>query len=140
MGLRRQGREYALQLLFQVELPSDPITSVEERFWASLQPEADARAFAGELARGTLEHLTEIDATIAGATEHWRLERMAVVDRNVLRVAVFELVYRQDTPTAVVIDEAIEVVRKYGAPESAPFINGSLDAIRRDVERERAAT
>jgi N utilization substance protein B len=140
MGLRRQGREYALQLLFQVEMTRDPIAAVEERFWASLQSEPDARAFAGELAQGTLEHLAEIDANIAGATVHWRLERMAVVDRNVLRVAVFELVYRQDTPTAVVIDEAIEVVRKYGAPESAPFINGVLDAIRRDVERERAAT
>ena len=140
MGLRRQGREFALQLLFQVEMTRDSIVDVAQRFWTTQDPDQDARAFADELAAGTLENLTGIDQRIAGATEHWRLERMAVVDRNVLRIAVFELAYRQETPTAVVIDEAIEVVRKFGAPESAPFINGVLDAIRRDVEKARART
>jgi N utilization substance protein B len=140
MGLRRQGREFALQLLFQVEMTRDPIVDVAQRFWTTQDPAQDARAFADELAAGTLENLAGIDQRIAGATEHWRLERMAVVDRNVLRIAVFELAYRQETPTAVVIDEAIEVVRKFGAPESAPFINGILDAIRRDVEKARART
>jgi N utilization substance protein B len=140
MGLRRQGRELALQLLFQVEMTRDSLGDVAQRFWATQDPDAGARSFAEELAGGTLENLASIDQRIAGATEHWRLERMAAVDRNVLRIAVFELAYRQETPTAVVIDEAIEVVRKYGAPESAPFINGVLDAIHRDVERARART
>jgi N utilization substance protein B len=140
MGHRRQGREYALQLLFQVEMTRDPIAEVELRFWADQSPNQSARDFASELAGGTLKNLADIDQRIAGATEHWRLERMAVVDRNVLRIAVFELAYLQETPTAVVMDEAIEVVRKFGAPESAPFINGVLDAIRRDVERARART
>ena len=140
MGLRRRGREFALQLLFQVEMTRDPIIDVAQRFWATQEPDQDARPFADELSAGTLENLAGIDQRIAGATEHWRLERMAVVDRNVLRIAVFELAYRQETPPAVVIDEAIEVVRKFGAPESAPFINGILDAIRRDVEKARART
>ena len=140
MGHRRQGREYALQLLFQVEMTRDSIAEVEQRFWVSQNPNQVARAFASELAVGTLEKLVDIDERIARATEHWRPERMAVVDRNVLRIAVFELVHSQETPTAVVMDEAIEVVRKFGAPESAPFINGVLDAIRRDVERAGTRT
>jgi len=140
MGHRRQGREYALQLLFQVEMTRDSIADVEQRFWVSQKANQGARAFASELAAGTLDKLDDIDGRIAGATEHWRLERMAVVDRNVLRIAVFELVYHQETPTAVVMDEAIEVVKKFGAPESAPFINGILDAIRRDVEKAGTRT
>ena len=81
-----------------------------------------------------MEHLEEIDHILAAAAEHWRLERMAMVDKNVLRMAIFELCYRPDTPPAVVIDEAIEVARKYGSGESGPFINGILDAVRRRVE------
>lgn len=134
MGLRRQGRELALQLLFQVEMTRDPAAEVVRRFWSSQRHARAAEEFAETLAFGTLENLQIIDQRIAGATENWRLERMAVVDRNVLRMAIFELLFHEQTPPAVIIDEAIEVVRKYGAPESAPFINGVLDAVRRDVE------
>jgi len=140
MGLRRQGRELALQLLFQIEMTRDPAVEVARRFWSAQSHARAAREFAEVLAFGTMENLEAIDRRIAGATEHWRLERMAVVDRNVLRMAVFELLYHDLTPPAVVIDEAIEVVRKFGAPESAPFINGVLDAVRRDVESKPSRT
>lgn len=135
MGLRRRGRELALQLLFQVEMTRDPVADVIRRFWVSEQPETGSRDFAETLARGTLEHLPAIDRRIQGVADNWRLERMAVVDRNVLRLAVFELIVLAETPPVVVIDEAIEVVRRYGAPESVPFINGILDAVRREIEK-----
>jgi N utilization substance protein B len=140
MGLRRQGRELALQLLFQVEMTRDPAAEVVRRFWSAESHARAAREFAEVLAYGTLENLETIDQRIARATEHWRLERMAAVDRNVLRIAIYELLFTDRTPAAVVIDEAIEVVRKYGAPESAPFINGVLDAVRRDVESTPSRT
>lgn len=140
MGLRRQGRELALQLLYQVEMTRDPAPEVVRRFWSAQSHARVAREFAEVLVFGTLEQLPAIDQRIAGATENWRLERMAVVDRNVLRMAIYELLFQDQTPPAVVIDEAIEVVRKYGAPESAPFINGVLDAVRRDVESAPSRT
>jgi N utilization substance protein B len=85
------------------------------------------REFADVLLRGTLDHLEEIDEELARQTAHWRLERLAAVDRNILRLAMFELLVHQDTPHAVVIDEAIEIAKKYGAEESARFVNGVLD-------------
>ncbi len=140
MGSRRRARELALQILFQVEITRDPAALVLERFW-SAQPAARAtRAFAEELVQGVLNHAAEIDAIIEGGAEHWRLERMAIVDRNVLRTAIYELTRRPETPGPVVIDEAIEVARKYGSQESAPFINGVLDGIRRRIEKARAGT
>ncbi len=135
MGLRRQGRELALQLLFQVEMTQDGLPEVAARFWRSRQVDPSARAFADKLATGTLSQLQEIDRRIETAAENWRLERMAAVDRNVLRLAVYELISHGATPPAVIIDEAIEVVRRFGAPESAPFINGILDSIRQAIEK-----
>jgi N utilization substance protein B len=85
------------------------------------------RQFADALIRGTLEHLQEIDEELARQTAHWRLERLAAVDRNILRLAMYELLFHADTPHAVVIDEAIEIAKKYGAGESARFVNGVLD-------------
>ena len=133
MGHRRRSRELALQLLFEVEITRDDPREVVQRFWGTRLVPVDVREFAETLTLGTLEHLGAIDALLDAATEHWRLDRMAIVDRNVLRMAIYELCYRPDIPPAVVIDEAIEVVRKYGSEESAPFINGVLDAVRRRV-------
>ena len=96
--------------------------------------------FAQDLVLGTVENRERIDVEIAAVAEHWRLERMAVVDRNVLRMAIFELMDQPETPPAVVIDEAIEIARKYGSEDSAPFINGILDTIRRRVEKPAAGT
>jgi len=85
------------------------------------------RAFADHLLRGTLDHLEELDAQLVRQTAHWRLERLAAVDRNILRLAMFELLYDPETPPAVVIDEAIEIAKKFGAEESGRFVNGVLD-------------
>ena len=140
MGRRRQGRELALQILFQVEITCDPPADVLQRFWESRSVPEEMREFAQSLVLGTAENRERIDGEIAAVAEHWRLERMAVVDRNVLRMAIFELIGEPETPPAVVIDEAIEIARKYGSEDSAPFINGILDSIRRRVEKPAAGT
>lgn len=140
MTRRRRAREFALQLLFEAEITRDQAGDVLARFWSAHSADMDVRAFAERLMRGTLEHLPALDAGIASVAEHWRLERMAAVDRNVLRMAVYELTHERSTPAAVVIDEAIEVARKFGGEESGSFINGILDALRRGMEREAGAT
>jgi N utilization substance protein B len=114
------------------------VDKVLESFWQlGDQPEA-ARAFARELLEGTLGHLTEVDALISEHAERWRLERMAMVDRNVLRLAVYELLY-EDTPSKVVINEALEVTKKFSTDEAVQFVNGILDAVRLKIETAKEA-
>jgi N utilization substance protein B len=127
MGMRRQARELALQLLYQHELTHMEPEEMQSHFegWRNA-PEA-ACEFANELLRGTLEHLEEIDLELDRQTAHWRLERLAAVDRNILRLALYELLFHSETPHAVVIDEAIEIAKKFGAEDSARFVNGVLD-------------
>ena len=127
MGTRRRARELALQLLYQYEVTG----AAPEHMQANLEDWGGAtettRDFADRLLRGALAHLDEIDGELTQQTAHWRLERLAAVDRNILRLAMFELLFQQETPHAVVIDEAIEIAKKYGAEESARFVNGVLD-------------
>ena len=127
MGMRRQARELALQLLYQHELTHMDPEEMQRRFegWRNA-PEGICR-FADELLRGTLEHLEEIDRELDLQTAHWRLERLAAVDRNILRLALYELLFHSETPHAVVIDEAIEIAKRFGAEDSARFVNGVLD-------------
>ncbi|MCG6963611.1 MAG: transcription antitermination factor NusB [Acidobacteria bacterium] len=127
MGTRRRARELALQLLYQHELTREPVERIKDGFedWQSA-PEA-AQRFAMQLADGTLTHLEEIDDALRRQTAHWRLERLAAVDKNILRLAMYELLYDLDTPPAVVLDEAIEIAKRYGAEDSARFVNGVLD-------------
>jgi len=134
LGTRRMAREVALQILYQLdvqeELPSDDAVAL---FWSSFgeggDPAGDGhRAFAEVLVRGVREHLGEIDAVIARASRNWRLERMARVDRNLLRLAVYELKCSADVPAKVAINEAIEIAKRFGTAESPAFINGILDA------------
>jgi transcription antitermination protein NusB len=127
MGARRQARELALQLLYQHELTHMDPDEMQRRFdgWRNA-PEGLSR-FADELLRGTLEHMEEIDRELDRQTAHWRLERLAAVDRNILRLALYELLFHSETPHAVVIDEAIEIAKKFGAEDSARFVNGVLD-------------
>lgn len=127
MGSRRRARELALQLLYQHELTHSSAEEMQRDFeeWASAP--SGVRSFAAELLEGCLEHLEEIDAELDRQTSHWRLERLAAVDRNILRLGLYELLYRPDTPPAVVIDEAIEIAKRYGAEDSARFVNGVLD-------------
>src|SRR5437660_5379131 len=130
MGPRRKAREYALQMLFQWDITRDSIDQIVASFFEG-QDEAPAVAdFARQLVLGTVEHVEQIDEMIRRHAEHWRLDRMATVDRNLLRLAIYEFLYDRDTPKTVVINEAIEIARRFSAQESPQFINGVLDSIK----------
>jgi N utilization substance protein B len=135
MGARRTGRERALQALYQLEMGSlEPVAALEVA-WASAPEEgnakaqAEARAFALELVQGVGGHQVEIDKLIEEHSHNWRLDRMARVDRSVLRVAVYELRFRDDIPKKVTLNEAVELGKRFGTEESSAFINGVLDRI-----------
>jgi N utilization substance protein B len=136
VGRRRRAREHALQILFQIDLTGGNAEEVLESFWGELDAGDDVREFTARLVRGTLADREQIDRRVAEAAKNWRLERMPAVDRNVLRIAVYELV-SADSPPPVVIDEAIEVARRFGGEESAGFVNGVLDEIRARLDAER---
>ncbi|MCS7182560.1 MAG: transcription antitermination factor NusB [Thermoanaerobaculum sp.] len=127
MGVRRRGRELALQMLYQHELSGASLEEMTQRFEELEQAPPQAREFALTLVRGVMAHQQAIDRQVAEQAEHWRLDRMAAVDRNILRLAIFELLYQPDTPPAVVIDEAVELAKRYGSEQSGPFVNGVLD-------------
>ena len=134
MAKRRKAREVALQFLYQLDLNSadDPIPHDEE-FWARHPVDDDTHAFADALVRGTKSNQAKIDHAISQFAEHWDLERMAVVDRNILRLAVYELLWTAAVPPKVAINEAIEIAKKFGTKESSRFINGLLDRIHKEL-------
>ncbi|HEU4766271.1 MAG TPA: transcription antitermination factor NusB [Pyrinomonadaceae bacterium] len=138
MGSRRKARECALQMLFAADVAEMPATDVVRSYWAELG-EADldetAREFATRLAAGTLQNLELLDDRIRSRAEHWRISRMAVVDRNILRLAVYEFLY-EPTPRTVAINEALEIARRFSTYEATQFINGILDAIKRDLDEQ----
>jgi N utilization substance protein B len=133
MGKRRKAREVALQFLYQLDQhgAEDPAPHGDE-FWARHPVDADTQAFADALVRGSKQQQGKIDQLLAQYTEHWDLDRMAVVDRNILRMAVYELLWAPDVPPKAVINEAIEIAKKFGTTESSRFINGVLDRILRE--------
>jgi len=141
MPSRRKARECALQMLFQWDLGKDPPELVEELFWSNTRQMEDEtlRRFATELFRGAAAAIDEIDPLIREHAEHWRLERMAAVDRNILRLGIYELTHCRETPPVVVINEALEIARKFSDEESVHFINGILDAIRKQIETPHPA-
>jgi N utilization substance protein B len=132
MGTRRKSRELVLQMLFQADMG-------QQTFWNERDSVgSDVQNFAEDLFRVANDRNREIDDLIERHAEHWRMERMAAVDRNILRSAVAELLGFPSTPRAVVINEALEVARKFSAPESLQFINGVLDSVGRDLEKQIA--
>jgi N utilization substance protein B len=137
---RHRGREAALQMLYQWEIGRVPIADVCDRFWVEAPLDApvedEVRTFATSLARGVAAHVSEIDLLITDAADHWRIERMHVMDRLILRLAVYEFLFEPDTPGKVIINEALELARTFSADDSVRFINGILDAIRRTRGRE----
>jgi N utilization substance protein B len=138
VGTRRKSRELAMQMLFQGDLGKQTPEEVRALFWPSRDDvDAETRGFAEDIYRVASERQAEIDALIETHAENWRLERMAVVDRNLLRAAVAELLGTPNTPAAIVINESLEIARRYGAPESVQFLNGVLDAIARSVLKQR---
>ena len=139
MGARRKARECALQMLFAADVADTHRTSLTRDFWKELSDDnfdEATRDFADNLTLGTLRRLTEIDDKIRTRAEHWRIERMAIVDRNILRLAVNEFLF-EDTPHTVVINEALEIARRFSTYEATQFINGILDAIKKDLEKEK---
>ncbi len=130
MKKRTRGRELALQFAYQLDLRGSELLDEAEPFLREQEADKDARRFALRLLRGTWEHLDAINDVIQGVAQNWDLSRMAVVDRNVLRLAVFELLYCEDIPPKVSINEAIELGKRYSTQNSGAFVNGILDKIK----------
>ena len=139
MGSRRKARECALQMLFAADVSQTPPDLLVETYWNELgetEIEDSAREFATRLATGTLAHTNELDERIRSRAEHWRIARMAIVDRNILRLAVYEFLH-EATPRTVAINEALEIARRFSTYEATQFINGILDAIKRDMDEQQ---
>ena len=135
-GTRHKARECALQMLFASDMAHTDAAALTTNYWNELGDatiDDKTREFANGLVRGTIENRDLIDDKIRTRAEHWRIERMAIVDRNVLRLAVYEFLY-QDTPETVAINEALEIARRFSTYEATQFINGILDAIKQDIE------
>ncbi len=127
MGVRRRGRELALQMLYQHELAGTGVGAMLTSFEELAQAPEPVREFAIALATGVIAKLPELDSRLVDQADNWRLERMAAVDRNILRLALYELLYATETPPAVVIDEAVEIAKRFGSERSSQFVNGVLD-------------
>ncbi|MBL8023537.1 MAG: transcription antitermination factor NusB [Elusimicrobia bacterium] len=130
MGLRRQSREAALQILYLADVARLPCPEAATIIWAGANYPPKARRFADVLAAGSLAHRPEIDLLITRHADNWEISRMAAVDRNILRLATFELLFELDTPVSVVIDEAVEIAKSYSTVDSGKFVNGILDQIK----------
>lgn len=131
MGYRRAAREAALKISFQFDFNVSPARELIKAYWREHDISSRTKKFAEALVWGVLEHKDEIDGLIVESAENWRIDRMNAVDRNVIRLAIFELLYLTDVPPQVSIDEAIELGKKFGTEDSGAFINGILDKIAR---------
>lgn len=143
MGSRHQSRERALQILFQYDIHGKPGVWLDE-FWNQCEATEDVRGFAEELVRGVLEHRAELDALLGRYATNWKVSRMQVVDRNILRLGIYELLWRDDVPAKVTMNEAIELAKDFGDDEAARFVNGVLDKVlaaeaRLEAKRAEAA-
>ena len=137
MGTRRKSRELTLQMLFQSDMGKQTAEQVQKSFWAERKDTDDeVRGFADDLFRVATDRLGEIDSVIEKHAVHWRVDRMAAVDRNVLREAVAEFLAYPNMPKAVVINEALEIARKFSSPEAVTFINGVLDSVAKELGRK----
>lgn len=132
MRKRTKAREFAIQFLYQVDITKQDVDSSLVDFWQNIEEEVDqeVKDFASELVRGTTGNLSVLDSTLSQYATNWRLERMAVVDRNILRLGVFELLFRTDIPPKVSINEAVDLAKKYSGVEAGKFVNGVLDKIK----------
>ena len=140
-GTRRHARELAAQFLYQHDLGGGAVEEALPLFWQT-QSEVSgaARKFAEELIHGCIEHRAIIDEKIQKYTEHWELQRIAAVDRNILRLAMYEMLFRDDIPPVVSINEAVDIAKKYSTQESGAFVNGILDRLKADLPRPARTT
>jgi N utilization substance protein B len=134
MGRRRKAREETLRILYRLEFDNRPPEETLAQYWEDKRANQTTREYSTWLANGIISHQKKIDTFIQNASEHWRLSRMAIIDRNILRMAVFELLYEEDITPAIIINEAIEIAKRYSGDEAATFVNGILDAIRKNLK------
>ncbi len=135
MGKRSKSREIALQVLYQIDVSNNDVEEAFNLFWHNFTPSEDLKDFSQIIVQGVYHHIEEIDAIIEHYSEHWRLKRMSIVDRNVLRSAIFELMFCADVPTKVVLNEAVELGKKFGSNKSGSFVNGILDKVAHRIDR-----
>ncbi len=135
MGRRREGREAAVQFLYQADLNPESVDDLLLDFWKIREAKLGVREFATRLVRGVAAHREEIDLLIKAATANYEIARLAAVDRNILRLAIYEMHHALDVPPVVAINEAIEVAKRFGGEESGRFVNGILDRIKLDLKR-----
>ncbi len=138
MGVRRRGREYALQMLYAMDLTGYQPDQVFAGFYAIQDLNRDAFYYARRLVDGVHGHLEEIDAALTRYAEHWKIHRMAVVDRNLLRLGLFELMFVREIPFPIIINEALEIVKEFSDQEGTQFLNGILDAARKEFRPEES--
>ena len=132
MRKRTQAREYALQILYQIDVRKDPEDKILVDFWKNIETEPEVSDFAAKLVIGTIRNKKKIDEMISKYASNWKLSRMAVIDRNVLRLAAYELLFCDDIPPKVSINEAVDLAKKFGDTESGKFVNGILDKINKE--------
>jgi N utilization substance protein B len=138
MGTRRKSRELTMQMLFQGDLGKQTPDEVRQLFWPSRDDiDAETRGFAEDIYRVATSRVAEIDGIIEQHSQNWRIERMPVVDRNLLRASIAEMLGYPNTPAAIIINESLEIARRYAAPESIHFLNGVLDAVARQLLKKR---
>jgi transcription antitermination protein NusB len=133
MGTRTKARECAFQMLYQWDVTREPMDRVAGLFWQVRTSTPETQAMAERLARGGQAEVERLDEAIAAASTNWRFERIAAVDKNILRIAAYELMKEPQTPSRVIIDEAVEMAKRFGEADSPPFVNGVLDAVMRKV-------
>jgi N utilization substance protein B len=138
MGTRRQARELAMQALFYMDMQKNASSRMLERFCQNFSPSRKTRPFFFDLVNGVLETRDEIDTLIERFSKNWKINRMSCVDRNVMRIAIYEMLYCDDIPAKVSINEAVDIGKKFGTEESGAFINGIMDSIRSVLEEENA--
>jgi N utilization substance protein B len=134
MGKRRKARESALQILYQLEFEDAAAGEATRAFWKKKKAAEETKEYSRWLVKGIVDRRDELDQAIQSISEHWRITRMPLVDRNILRLASFELLYAKPIAPAIVINEAIEIAKKFSGPEAAIFVNGILDALRKKIE------
>jgi N utilization substance protein B len=140
VGARTTAREAALQMLFAIDATGNDVDQAISDFWRELPGDAEGREYAEQLVRGVRDGSERLDERIRAASQNWRLERMARIDRNALRLGTYELLTRTDVPRAVVLDEAVELAKRFGGEESSKFVNGVLDRIADDLGRQDTDT
>ena len=137
MRKRTHAREFTLQILYHRDLNPEPAETLLPSFWESTPAHPEVREYAERLVYGTLQHLDEIDEVLSKYAEHWQLHRMAAVDRNIMRFAAYELLYMEEIPPKVVINEAVNIAKKFSQEDSGKFVNGILDKINHSEARRK---